>query len=290
MFQKIIVGIDGREQRSEALALARQLARGENERLIVATVYAHRALPHGVVDTTPRDEANEVLDREAGGLPGAKFVAVSAGTVAHGLHELAELEQADVLILGASHHGAKGRVLLGSTATAVLHHAPCAVCVAPAGFEPRDGSPQVIGVGYDGGQESERALVVAERIARDAGASLQVWSVVASRGVASDGASAVTSSEGEEAGRNLEPALARLQMSVSGEVLEGDAAQELVSRSAGMDLLVLGSRDHGLVGRLVLGSTSQRLLREAHCPVLVMPRGADRPAPSRPTAAADAVV
>jgi hypothetical protein len=37
---------------------------------------------------------------------------------------------------------------------------------------------------------------------------------------------------------------------------------------------VVGSRGWGPVRRILLGSTSARLMREAHCPVLVLPRGA----------------
>ena len=36
-----------------------------------------------------------------------------------------------------------------------------------------------------------------------------------------------------------------------------------------------GSRDYGPVRRLMLGSTSTRLVREAPCPVLVLTRGAE---------------
>ena len=40
----------------------------------------------------------------------------------------------------------------------------------------------------------------------------------------------------------------------------------------GVDLLVLGSRGFGPVMRLLVGSVSSRVIREAPCPVLVVPR------------------
>jgi nucleotide-binding universal stress UspA family protein len=55
-------------------------------------------------------------------------------------------------------------------------------------------------------------------------------------------------------------------------------ADQLVDLSERVDLLVLGSRAWGPVRRIVLGSVSAGLTREAHCPVLVLPRGDGAPA------------
>jgi nucleotide-binding universal stress UspA family protein len=56
------------------------------------------------------------------------------------------------------------------------------------------------------------------------------------------------------------------------EAVTGTPATELARRSVDLDLLAVGSRAHGPVRRLLLGSTSTRLVREALCPVLVVPR------------------
>ena len=61
---------------------------------------------------------------------------------------------------------------------------------------------------------------------------------------------------------------------ISGEVVAGYADDELARLSEGVDLLVCGSRARGPVGRVVLGSVAAGVLRKAHCPVLVVPRGA----------------
>jgi hypothetical protein len=44
--------------------------------------------------------------------------------------------------------------------------------------------------------------------------------------------------------------------------------------SASLDLLIVGSRDYGPVGRFVHGSTTQQLARTARCPLLVLTRAA----------------
>ena len=39
----------------------------------------------------------------------------------------------------------------------------------------------------------------------------------------------------------------------------------------GADLLVLGSHGHGVIRRFLLGSVAERVLREAGCPVMIVP-------------------
>jgi nucleotide-binding universal stress UspA family protein len=59
----------------------------------------------------------------------------------------------------------------------------------------------------------------------------------------------------------------------------GAAAEELTVYSASLDLLVVGSRGYGPIGRIIHGSTSARLARSARCPLLVVPRSA-KPGPT----------
>jgi hypothetical protein len=52
----------------------------------------------------------------------------------------------------------------------------------------------------------------------------------------------------------------------------GDPAEKLIDLSDQLDVLVCGSRGHGPVRAVLLGSVSRRLVAEAHCPVIVLPR------------------
>ena len=53
----------------------------------------------------------------------------------------------------------------------------------------------------------------------------------------------------------------------------GDPAEEIVRYAAGhrVDLIVLGTHGRTGVSRVLLGSVAERVLRTAHCPVLVVP-------------------
>jgi nucleotide-binding universal stress UspA family protein len=95
-----------------------------------------------------------------------------------------------------------------------------------------------IGVGVDGTQESASARELAAALAEQIGAAVEP----------------ITVEDGD------------------------DAAERLGAFSEHVDVLLLGSRRFGPVRRLALGSTSEQVVRTAHCPVLVTPRD---PAPER---------
>jgi nucleotide-binding universal stress UspA family protein len=56
-----------------------------------------------------------------------------------------------------------------------------------------------------------------------------------------------------------------------------DAAETLIRASEHVGMLVCGSRGYGPVRSILLGGVSKRLVEGAHCPVLVLPRGIERP-------------
>jgi nucleotide-binding universal stress UspA family protein len=88
-------------------------------------------------------------------------------------------------------------------------------------------------------------------------------------------AEAVTA--GEKFAAHRLKALARLctrqQLEVECLLLTGSAVPVILARAAALkaDYLVLGSHGHGAVFDLLVGSTTQGVLRKAPCPVLVVP-------------------
>ena len=56
------------------------------------------------------------------------------------------------------------------------------------------------------------------------------------------------------------------------ELIEGDAAESIieVARTRNSDVIVMGSRGLGRLAGLVLGSTSQKVVGHAPCPVLIV--------------------
>jgi nucleotide-binding universal stress UspA family protein len=248
MYRSILVGWDGKPSSHDALALAQALAAIEGAELILcAALELDPLATPGPAYERAIKEAEERLSGEArsqlGGTP-FRIRTVGGVSAPRALHEVAEDERADVIVLGSTHRGGLGRVLPGSVGERLLHGAPCAVLIAPSGFAGREGfAIRVIGVGYDGKTEAGHARTVAAALAEELGASLETITV-----------------PGDGGSEPADP---------------GEAAGALVERSRDLDLLVVGSRGYGPVRHALLGSVTMELLKRAACPVLVVPRASD---------------
>ena len=86
--------------------------------------------------------------------------------------------------------------------------------------------------------------------------------------------------EAQERLTALAATLPRQRLDVSTAVVVGTAAIEIVryANERAADMVVLGSHGHGVVRRYMLGSVAERVLRQATCPVLVVPHRTLRPA------------
>jgi nucleotide-binding universal stress UspA family protein len=80
--------------------------------------------------------------------------------------------------------------------------------------------------------------------------------------------------------KGLEEMLRRLEVSARGlqvnsQLLEGDPATRIVdaAQAAGCDLIVMGTQGRTGLGRLLLGSVAERVLRSAPCPVVTVKEG-----------------
>lgn len=286
--QRIVVGVDGREGGRDALALASLLQRAGGGELVAVHVYQYdRSVPSDDPDdleASLRAELTADLERELAdaGLT-ARAVIACDRSAARALHAAAEREHADVIVVGSSHRAGAGRILAGDDAVATLHGAPCAVAVAPRGHASAPRALTTIGVGYDGSPEAHLALEFAATLARAADARVLCTTVVSQAAPPPLGAGLVRGGpaarrESMEIGQALvDRAAAELGERGAADLAVGDTGRVLTERSGNVDLLVVGSRAQGPVRRVLLGSTSTDLLRDAPCPVLVLPRGARVP-------------
>jgi nucleotide-binding universal stress UspA family protein len=286
-FTKVVVGDDGQDGGADALALARALA--PDAELVLVTTYPWDPTPsraqQPAYGALLHDDAVAALERrrEQAGLPaGARAVAIADASPGRALHHVATDEEADLVVVGSARHGAVGRLLLGSVGRAVLYGAPCPVAVAPRGFADRAAAPSRIGVAFDGGAEARRALDVALDVARDLGAAVTIRQVVAADLLpAVAGYPVVNVAEFsrdllDNARSRLDALVAELPdagVEVTADAVLGTTAERLAELSDETDLLVTGSRGYGPLRRVMLGSTADRLIHRAPCPVLVVPRG-----------------
>jgi nucleotide-binding universal stress UspA family protein len=276
MFSKVIVGVDGREGGRDAIALARRLS-APDAQITLAHVYGDAVLGRGsgLLLVIEREEAEQLLarERDAASLD-ATLVPLLAPAVGRGLHVLAGQRNADLIVVGSSRRGRIGRLLIGDDARGALNRSHCPVGIAPHGYEATAARFSTIGVGYDGSPESEQALAAARALAVPAGARVRAMAVVSMQSIPYG--EPVKEHWPEAARRLMDPELRRQNglEEVEGDVSYGQPGTQLERFAEGLDLLAVGSRSYGPVGRLLIGSTSNYLARHASCPLLVLPRRA----------------
>jgi nucleotide-binding universal stress UspA family protein len=287
MARTLIVGYDGSNLGNDALVLGGVLA----DCLAAVPLVAHVRPPLPPIPLSPRVE--EIVEGEVETMLGAarkrlpgREVEVRAlvdGSPARVLHELAEDEDPIAVVIGSSHRGPVGRVMLGGVGTGLLSGAPCAIAVAPSGYAERpERRVQKLCVAFDGSEEARTALSVAAGVAGRLHGSLTVVAVV--EPVRYDYPTPYPVADPVREQRQREEAIAdivgqameRLPESLPAErqLMVGDPAALIAEAASDHDLLVVGSRGYGPVRRALLGSVSARLMELASTPVLVLPRDA----------------
>jgi nucleotide-binding universal stress UspA family protein len=291
----IVIGVDDSARSEDAIAFARRLAGAVNGRIAVVNAFPYVEIPSRFPTPEYRDvlreDARELVRRMTALLSGdgpepIQTYVVADTSPARALHDVAVQEQASVIVVGSTHTGRAGRVLPGSTGERLLHGAPCAVVIVPEGYR-RQAQSEIrrVGVAYDATDESRAALTAASEAARALGAGLEIVRVVPDEAY---GPQALMGGPGHDARRrevddhvqlSIDAVVGGLPFDVRGESvrLAGDPADQLIARSEGMDLMVIGSRGYGPLRAVLAGGVSGRVARGAHCPVIVVPRGVEAP-------------
>lgn len=239
-------------------------------------------LPHGPVivgvdASGPTQDAIALGRRLAGIIDGQLDIITVEGAVGQALSGTASAEHAGLIVIGHGHRKHLARILHG-TARQLLRASPCPVAIAPPGFADRAAPLRRIGVGFEPTPEGEAALAMGHRLANRAGGELRVIGVALPLApLAVDDVRDQTPYLDEERRTvvaGLERALAMLPAGVPAtcDARIGSAGGELVAVSDELDLLVCGSRRRHPLQALLLGSVTERLLADAGCPLVIVPR------------------
>jgi nucleotide-binding universal stress UspA family protein len=263
----ILVGIDGSTRGDDALAFAAVLARALRTGLLLVHAYG----PGG-----DREHARTILAerREHVDVP-VDVVAYADPVPARALQRVASARRAAMIVVGPSHRAGFGLVLPGGTGQHLMAEAACAVAVVPRGWRPAEDSQlHHVGVGYDGTAQSRAAIHSAVALTRALGGSLDVmrafWSAHPR-----DVAGYADLEARVQAGLGAVVQDLPEDVDAHARVLFNDPGKALVARSHELDLLLLGSRGKGPLASIWAGSVSSHVIREAACPVIVVPRGVD---------------
>ena len=182
---------------------------------------------------------------------------------------------AGLIVLGT--HGRSGfdHLLLGSVTEKVLRKAPCPVMTVPPRVASASRLPYTrLLCPVDFSNSSLTALRFALSIAKESDAALTIVFVLEWR------AEGVPSVEfrreaKEDAQRQLDALLSdedRMWCRPTTQILHGRAYEEILTlaRDDGTDLIVIGVHGRKVIDRMLFGSTTNHVVRQATCPVLTI--------------------
>jgi nucleotide-binding universal stress UspA family protein len=255
LFKRVLVGVDRSPASVEAARQAAMLTEPDGTLTLLAAwtvppptigvvgpTFAHELEADAYREPAERAVATAEVAIAALAAPKTKVVRGMAWDVL--VNEI-EHESDTLVVIGSHGQGRLRGTLLGSTATEIVHKAPCSVLVArPAGGR----FPRRIVVGIDGSPQSAVAYATARRFAIRFDS--EVWPVVA------------------HGGKGVDNRRVAAIVDYHHEDLPDEPVAALVAASADADLVMVGSR--GLHGFKALGSVSERVAHQAHCSTLIV--------------------
>jgi nucleotide-binding universal stress UspA family protein/uncharacterized membrane protein YfcA len=269
-FERFLVASDGSEFSAaavrEAMAMARKCGAELHLMSLVATGVEHEALGEAILKQE-MDTAQAHLDAieaeaQAAGIACETHL-IHGDTVDREIVDLAERLKADVIVMGRRGRRGLARMMLGHATAQVIGQAHCSVLVVPRAAKVEG---HHIVVATDGSRFAEAAAVAATRLGDFCKSAVTVASVTM------ESHSPERKAEAEEAVARVVEHMKGKGIAAQGVVREGEPADVIagLAREMNADLIVTGS--HGRTGleRVLLGSTSERILNETPCAVLVV--------------------
>jgi nucleotide-binding universal stress UspA family protein len=300
---EIVVGLDDSPSARAALRWAAEQA--IRQRIVLRAIHV-LDWPSGSRDTTfaaPRNNANQTFDeaqaRYLAGITGVFddisprpdwFIQFATGEPGPAL--VRQSNGSQLLALGTREHVGLGRLLAGSISHYCLKHAPCPVAAVPSmietepaavgrhGASGRGSNINEIVVGVDLSPPAGAALAWAAKQARATGQTLRaVHAVDVSPAFNMElgmGAAAVPVDAAAMDPAYRDPIAAifeaiRPEPNWHLRFSSGEPGPVLVAESDGAGLLVVGTKEHVGIGRLVSGSVSHYCISRAQRPVVAVP-------------------
>lgn len=273
----IVAALDLEDGSHAVLARAVQLAREHGARLVVAHV-VEAPSEAGLEAHLNRDAHAAISALLADAGPMSADVEIAFGAPHTVITALAGAQDADLVVIGPGKGHTLGEKILGSTADRIVRASPAPVLVVR---NPPLALYRRVAVAVDFSPQSAAAATDARKLAPAARLELvHAFSIpltfeqaMLRAGTSEAGMAEYRSAKADSARKDL----SRFARDVFGaakvptRILAGEPGPALVrlARSGDIDLLALGPNGRGVILQALLGSVTQRVLREAACDVLV---------------------
>ena len=312
MFGKILVPVDSSEESRTILRWAAGLAKTTKSDLTLLTVIDTEdfqiveAAATGQTDTTaPGGIISKISEKVEAGLEAEVAslratgigidVRVVTGSPAETIVSEANTVGADLIAMSTRRESALARGILGSVTDRVLHSTSIPLLI----LQPEDMSDESVGSGFvqhiivplDGSTLSEEAIAPATALAQATGADLVFTEVVkvpiygmdmggVGYGAAVYAEDLDTKILEESAAKYLQQFVDNAEsagLKAQAKVRVGNPSIQIVNESAETEGSIIVMATHGAGGlkRWIVGSVTDKTIRAAHRPVLVIPPSAD---------------
>jgi len=270
-FERFLLATDGSEYSTGAVRESLRMAGKCGARVhainIVASgdteIYAMGEQLRAQELDVARAHLDDVERQAAAAGVACKSEATQASQIYQEIVSQAEKQQADLIIMGRRGRHGLARFMVGPSTVRVIGHARCNVLVVPRAAE-LTGKRFIIA--SDGSRHGDTAAITAARLAKLCNTPVSVLSVIRPE----------HSPERQLEARQIVNRLVSF-LKQEGIIVEGlnpqgrpDEVIIQIAEAKNADLIVLGS--HGRTGleRMLLGGTSERVIDQAKCAVLVV--------------------
>ncbi len=283
MYETIIVGIDNSEfSRAAVIEVSNWIKRHGGKAVLV----------HGVFfDQEEFGNAPEILEKRA--QYGKKICyqtkdmimsefgievesLVCEGEPPEVITNIARERDADLIVMGT--YGRRGlkRMLMGSVTSDVIVNSPCDVLVVKKPCSECTGEYKSILVPFDGSVFSQKALNRASHLSGISEAEITLIYVIPryEEMLGFYKSESIKKSLWDEAQKIMDMGkriASKNTVSAKTEIREGQAAEQVIetARRLKNDLIIMGSHGYRGMNKAIIGSTAERVIINAHCPILI---------------------
>ena len=284
MYERILVGFDESQYSKAALIEASNWVKRHGGTVILAHAVYFDTEEFGIapVQLEKRLKVGEKICIQTKEMLMSEFgIEVQSllceGDPAEVIVDIAREKKADIIVLGT--YGRKGfkRLLMGSVTSQVIANSPVDVLIVKKPCTECTGKYKSILAPFDGSEFSRKALKKAFQLSKIDNAEVTVLYVIPRyeemiEFYKNETAKRLLLNEAQKIIEQAKGIASESGVPVKDEIQEGNAAEKTVETAKRLtsDLIVMGSYGYTGINKAIIGSTAERVITNASCPILVV--------------------